>query len=105
TFLRIYRSLDQYRGEAEWSFVKTTATRVVLGRLRSQRTFKRSGSVTAIDAEVANLSTVAPGGAGSQEEDLEASEMRVRLHAAINELRPTLRAVLLLWMNGISYDA
>lgn len=44
SFLRFYRAMDEYRGEAEWALLETIARNVGYNRVRSVSTVKR-GSV------------------------------------------------------------
>jgi RNA polymerase sigma-70 factor (ECF subfamily) len=44
SFVRFYRTMDEYRGEAEWALLETIARNVGFNRVRSQKTIKR-GSV------------------------------------------------------------
>ena len=41
SFVRFYRTMDEYRGEAEWALLETIARNVGLNRVRSQQTIKR----------------------------------------------------------------
>jgi RNA polymerase sigma-70 factor (ECF subfamily) len=41
SFLRFYRTMDEYRGEAEWALLETIARNVGYNRVRSQTTIKR----------------------------------------------------------------
>jgi RNA polymerase sigma-70 factor (ECF subfamily) len=44
SFVRFYRAMDEYRGEAEWSLLETIARNVGYNRVRSAATIKR-GSI------------------------------------------------------------
>lgn len=101
-FVRVYQSLDDYRGEAEWAFIESVTRNVAYNMIRAQRTVKRSASVTIIDAEALRLSTsidISP-----QEEQMVAKEMTSRLNAAIDALPSATRSVLLLRLNDESYN-
>jgi RNA polymerase sigma-70 factor (ECF subfamily) len=102
-FLRVYQSMDRYRGEAEWAFLKITASRVTLNEHRRRDTQGRKGLEVAIE-EHSQL----PSPEASPEEDFvnrEKAERRKRwLHDAIETLPDTQRECLLLFLNGLKYD-
>jgi RNA polymerase sigma-70 factor (ECF subfamily) len=103
TFLRVYQSMDRYRGEAEWAFLKITASRVALNEFRRLATQSRNGLQVAIE-EHPQLSDPE----ASPEEDLvnrEEAERRKRwLHDSIEVLPDTQRECLLLSLSGLKYD-
>jgi RNA polymerase sigma-70 factor (ECF subfamily) len=102
TFLRLYLSMDQYRGEAEWSYLVQMARRLAYNRMRDQNTRKRAGSVVELDdSRHAGDSILSPDDPAAE---LLARERAERLRAAIDDLAPGMKAVLLLWLDGASYD-
>lgn len=100
-FARVYKSMDQYRGDAEWAFLETIARNLLYNRTRALHTAKRSGEH--VDLEVAeNLaSTPEPDYAERQLDDLQ----RKKLRTAIEELPEGMRQALLLWLEDHSYAA
>ena len=101
-FIRLYESMDEYRGEAKWSFVESVAKRVALNVIRERHSGKQRSSIAVIDAEAARLISSADAGV-SQEDESAVRQMTTRLAAAIEALPPTIRPVLLLRVNEFSY--
>ena len=98
-FLRVFAVADQYRGESEWSFVKTVATRVVLNRVRASHTLKRGSSSLHRPVTDADLPSNAPDEPAPQEKLFAAGEAAAQLYKAIEHLSPASRAVLLLQLS------
>jgi RNA polymerase sigma factor (sigma-70 family) len=103
TYEKIYKTFAQYRGEAEWAFIETTARRVLLNWVRARNTAKRSARVEQIDDPAANVDPPAP-----DEPDLadrqEAELRRARLWAAIAELPEGQRQCIELWLGDTKYE-
>lgn len=102
-FVRVYRSLDDYRGDAEWPFIETVARNVAFNVIRERHALKRAAPVEAISAEGARLSSQLAIPA-RQNELVSAHEMTARLRAAIDKLPSTTQNVLLLWLNDLTYS-
>lgn len=104
-FVRFYRSMDEYRGDAEWAFLETIARNLGYNQVRSQRAAKRSGQKVEIDdPEFANeREPVAPEGPDYAEQQEQAMRSR-QLHVAIALLPVGQRQCLLLWLDDFSYD-
>jgi RNA polymerase sigma factor (sigma-70 family) len=49
TFTRVYESMDRYRGEAEWAFLKTTAHNLAANHFRRQGAAIRKGIDTPLE--------------------------------------------------------
>jgi RNA polymerase sigma-70 factor (ECF subfamily) len=104
SFVRFYRSLDEYRGEAEWALLETIARNVGYNRVRSLATIKR-GAVrpeSLDDPEVAYREN-----AVEQQHPVDAlvdAERRTRLRQAILELPKGQRQCLQLWLDDFSYE-
>jgi RNA polymerase sigma-70 factor (ECF subfamily) len=102
TFKRIFESFDQYRGEAEWSFIEITARRVLYNWVRSGNTAKRKADLVEIDDPDFQYEPVAaaePDYADRQEEAMR----KARLREAVAELSPIQRECLRLWVQGFKY--
>jgi RNA polymerase sigma-70 factor, ECF subfamily len=111
-FLRVYRSMDQYRGEAEWAFLQTTARNLAFNEIRGRRTQKRDGVEVSFE-ELSHL----PGSLArdpwtgqapaSPEATLlereEAASRRKQLSEAISKLPDGIRECLLLRLSGLKY--
>jgi RNA polymerase sigma-70 factor (ECF subfamily) len=99
-FLRVYRSMDVYRGEAEWTFLEVTARRVALNHFRGEQTQKRRGILVPIDA----LNDVAAEDPPDLAEEQEREAQREKLHAAIATLPDPIRKCVSLRLAGSSYN-
>jgi RNA polymerase sigma-70 factor (ECF subfamily) len=99
TFLRVYKSMQSYRGEAEWQFLKTTAENLGKNRYREESTQKRKGTRVAI-ADVPDPADPAV----PADVAIERREETERLADAISALPPRLRECFLLREQGYSYE-
>jgi RNA polymerase sigma-70 factor, ECF subfamily len=104
TFLRFYKAISGYRGDAEWAFLEQIARRVGLNRVRAVSALKRgAGRTDSLDD--ADSSFVEPRSAGADPaETAIANELRARLREAIRELPNGQRQCLLLRLEGLSYQ-
>jgi RNA polymerase sigma-70 factor (ECF subfamily) len=104
SFVRFYRALDEYRGEAEWALLETIARNVGYNRVRSLTTIKR-GAIrpeSLDDPEVAYSEATV-----EQQHPVDAlvdAERRTRLQQAILELPKGQRQCLQLWLDDFSYE-
>lgn len=112
TFLRFYRSIGEYRGEAEWALLETIARHVGYNRIRSQLTQKR---VAAEESLESSLEAAALPGDPATGDEFKSPELRVvereaavdlkrRLREAIASLPVGQRACLALWLDDLSYE-
>jgi RNA polymerase sigma factor (sigma-70 family) len=102
TFKRIFESFDQYRGEGEWSFIETTARRVLYNWVRAGNTAKRKAELVEIDDPDFSYEPPAveePDLAERQQQALR----KTRLRQAVSELSPGQRECLRLWVQGFKY--
>jgi len=101
TFFRFYKAMDEYRGDAEWAFLETTARNVAYNRIRSQNTAKRRGQhLDVADPATRVPSAPPPDYAKQQEEAIRRQELR----DAIAELPAGQRHCIELQLDGFSYD-
>ncbi|HYI11487.1 MAG TPA: RNA polymerase sigma factor [Thermoanaerobaculia bacterium] len=103
TFVRVYESFDSYRGEAEWGFLKVTATRVLLNWIRKAHAAKRSGEVVEIDDPEIFFDLPAPEGPDAADRQL-ADLRRAALAEAFAELSPAQQECLRLSILGFKYN-
>lgn len=101
TFFRFYKAMDEYRGDAEWAFLETTARNVAYNRIRSQNTAKRRGQHVDVDDPATRVpSAPAPDYAKQQEDAMR----RRQLRDAIAELPTGQRQCIELHLDGFSYE-
>lgn len=102
-FVRIYEALDEYRGDAEWAFLETTARNVGYNKIRAAGTAKRSAMLVNLDAVEFRRDPVAP-----PQPDLadveQAAIQRRQLRDAIRELTSGQREALQLRLAGFKYE-
>jgi len=111
-FLRVYRGMDHYRGEAEWTFLQTTARNLAFNEIRGRKTQKRTGVEVSFD-ELSHLpdslardpwtgqAPASPEAALLERE--EAASRRKQLREALAELPDGIRECLLLRLSGLKY--
>jgi RNA polymerase sigma-70 factor (ECF subfamily) len=104
TFLRVYKGMDAYRGDAEWTFLKITAKRLAINRARDNHALKRSGGKAVPLDE-----TIDPGDPARLPDDAlilrdETARFTERYRKAIHRLPPRTRQYFLLREQGYSYE-
>lgn len=103
TFLRFYRAIDEYRGDAEWAFLESIARNVAFNRVRSQRTQKRGSEKTeSLDAPGLTYEPAAP--LVDPIQTMIETERRQQVEKAIEELPALQKRCLKLQLQGFSYD-
>lgn len=95
-FVRFYRAMDDYRGEAEWAFFESIARNVGINRIRAGHTLRRNVEYVPLEHSAA----VVAGHPAQQHDALEKKMM----HDAIAELAPSQRQAVQLWLDGFKYD-
>lgn len=103
TWARIYETFAQYRGEAEWAFIETSARNQLFNWIRARKTAKRDGdvsSITEIEFKVEPESEQ-PDLAERQQSQIN----KARLWAAIAELPEGQRQCMELWLGETKYEA
>jgi RNA polymerase sigma factor (sigma-70 family) len=103
TYKRIYETFAQYRGEAEWAFIETTARNVLLNWVRARKTAKRSAETVDIDGPGFDNDPPAPPQPDYAERQ-EAEMRKARLWAAIAELPEGQRQCIELWLSDAKYE-
>jgi RNA polymerase sigma-70 factor (ECF subfamily) len=103
TFVRVYRNMSTYRGDAEWTYLETTARRVALNERRRRGTRSRAGVEVPVDG-VQPPDSAPPVDVVLSEEEEQTLRVR-RLAAAIEKLPEGIRDCLLLRLKGLTYRA
>ncbi|HEY0158220.1 MAG TPA: RNA polymerase sigma factor [Thermoanaerobaculia bacterium] len=104
SFLRFYRAMDEYRGEAEWALLETIARNVGYNRVRSLTAVKRS-AVQPESLDDHDESRNDPAAIQADPVDrLIGAERMTRLRQAIDGLPPGQRQCLQLWLDDMTYD-
>jgi RNA polymerase sigma-70 factor (ECF subfamily) len=101
-FLSVYRSMDRYRGDAEWGYLQTTARNLGLNRVRDALAKKRNPGPGATMEDAENAAAP-PRGRVHDSSEQERRVQRGELRAAIQKLPESLRLPLLHRLNGFSY--
>lgn len=104
SFLRFYRAMDEYRGEAEWALLETIARNVGYNRVRSLTTIKR-GAVRPESLDGGDSPHNDP--AAAQRHPVDAlidAERLTRLREGIAALPKGQRQCLRLWLDDFSYE-
>jgi RNA polymerase sigma-70 factor (ECF subfamily) len=103
TFLRVYRNMDAYRGEAEWTFLRTAAHNLAKNRFRDDSTLKRKVTKVAIE-DVADPSDPAPPADVALVMREETVLFRKRYAIAVAALPEGAKECFLLREQGYSYE-
>lgn len=102
-FIRFYKGMDDYRGDAEWAYMETIARNVAFNRIRSQKTKKRSANIVPIDDPQVRNDPAAGEEPDYVEREVEAGRRR-QMRAGIAALPAGQRETLDLWLQGYSYE-
>jgi RNA polymerase sigma-70 factor (ECF subfamily) len=103
-FVRFYKAMDEYRGDAEWALLETIARNVGYNRVRSLTTIKR-GKFQAESLDELDLSHDAPEAVQTHPVDrMIKAERMTRLRQAIAELPKGQQHCLRLWLDDFSYE-
>jgi RNA polymerase sigma-70 factor (ECF subfamily) len=101
-FTRFYEAMREYRGDAEWGFLETTARNLALNRVRSKTTQKRKAKLVDIDdPDVPEVA--APEGLDYADRE-DAAIKSQRLHDEILRLPEGQRRCVQLWLQERSYE-
>lgn len=102
-FLRVFRTIEDYRGDAEWAFLEVTARNLGLNRVRGLSTQKRKGEKVEIDDPNVRFEPAAAEGPDYADRENEALR-RKRLHDAMRALPDGQRQCLQLYLDDFSYE-
>lgn len=102
-FVRFYESMDEYRGDAEWTFFETIARRLAINRIRYGNTAKRNAKTVALDDPESNHEPPAPP-EPDYADRLEHEDRRRRLYEAVDQLPPGQRQCMLLYLDEMTYE-
>ncbi len=103
-FLRFYRTIDEYRGEAEWALLETIARNVGYNRVRSLTTIKR-GAIRPESLDDPEAPRHDPVAAHPDPLDrMIDAERRKRLYREIETLPGGQRRCMQLWLEDHSYE-
>lgn len=103
TFERLHKAFDQYRGEAEWSYLQKIARTILLNRVRAGKAIKRTAEVVNIDDPEVHKElegTPQPDYADRQE----STHRRQRLYAEIDALPDGQKECMKLWLGDLKYE-
>lgn len=104
SFLRFFRTLHEYRGEAEWALLEKIALSVGCNRARSLKTIKR-GAVKPDSLDDADHPDNHPKAQEQHPVDrMIDAERRTRMWREISELAKGQRQCLQLWLEDMSYE-
>lgn len=104
SFLRFYRAMDEYRGEAEWALLETIARNVGYNRVRSLTTIKRGSVQPTSLGDLDPSRNDPPAEQPHAVERLIEQERLTRLRQAISQLPNGQRQCLQLWLDDFSYE-
>ena len=99
-FVRVYRHMKDYRGDAQWAYLEMTVRRVAANAIRAKYTGKRHAETVSVEV----LATVADSSMPAPDAGLAQEEVAKRVRDAIAHLDPTDQTVLLLRLHGRSYE-
>lgn len=98
-FVRVYRHMKEYRGDAQWAYLERTVRRVAANTIRAKHTGKRHAETMSVEVLATVADSSMPADAG-----LVQDEVVKRVRNAIAHLDRTDQTVLLLRLNGRSYE-
>lgn len=102
-FVRFYEAMDEYRGDAEWGFLETTARNVAFNRIRSRNTLKRNAITVDIDDPNVREEPAAPVEPDYAERQ-EMAERKRHLYREIASLSHAQRQCIQPWLEELSYE-
>jgi RNA polymerase sigma-70 factor (ECF subfamily) len=103
SFVRFYRTMDEYRGEAEWALLETIARNAGYNRVRSLNTIKR-GAVKPDSLDDWDHDDHPEAAQTHPLDRMIDAELRTRLRNAITELPKGQRQCLQLLLDDLTYD-
>ena len=104
SFVRFYKAMDEYRGEAEWALLETIARNVGLNRVRSVGTIKRGKIRTeSLDDRESVREPIDMKQKDPTETMIETEQLR-RMRQAMEELPKGQRQCLQLWLEDLGSE-
>jgi RNA polymerase sigma-70 factor (ECF subfamily) len=100
SFVRVFTHMKDYRGDAQWAYLEKTVRRVAANAIRAKSAARRHGET--VSDEV--LATVPDSNVPLPDASLAQTDVVNRVREAIAQLDPIDQTVLLLRLNGRSYD-
>ena len=102
-FLRVYERMDQFRGEAKWTYLSTIARRSYIDYLRRQQASKRAGATILLDDPLESAAELSDARISDPVDVMFNRTLVEQLRAAIEELPSGQRTVLRQYLEGLSY--
>jgi RNA polymerase sigma-70 factor (ECF subfamily) len=102
-FMRVFRTIEDYRGDAKWAFLETTARNLGINRVRGLKTKKRNAKTVELDDPQVNFEPEAAAGVDYAERE-NAALRRKQLHDAIAALPDGQRQCIQLYLDDFKYD-
>jgi RNA polymerase sigma-70 factor (ECF subfamily) len=100
SFVRVFRHMKTYRGQAQWAYLEATVRNVASNAIRAKKTGKRHGET--VSDEI--LSVVPDSSLPLPDAGLAQKDVVKRVRAAVAQLKEIDQTILLLHLNGRSYD-
>jgi RNA polymerase sigma-70 factor (ECF subfamily) len=99
-FLRVYQHMDDYREDARWAYLQSTARHVAFNAIRDKHAGKREG----IHVSEETLGTMPDDRVEAADNRLIRGELLDRLYGAVERLDSRQRPCVRLYLEGMSYD-
>lgn len=104
SFVRFYKAMDEYRGQAEWALLETIARNVGFNRVRSMSTIKRGRVRTeSLDDGESVRDPIDPTQKDPMDTMIQTERLR-RMRQAIAELPRGQRQCLQLWLDDLGSE-
>ena len=103
-FVKFFKAIDEYRGDAEWAYFEAIARNIGLNRVRSRSTAKRSADIVPMDAPGAREVAAKPDPDADVVERHERDRQQKSLYDEIDKLSPAQRQCLMLWLEDMKYE-
>ncbi|HKR65154.1 MAG TPA: RNA polymerase sigma factor [Thermoanaerobaculia bacterium] len=104
SFVRFFRAMDEYRGQAEWALLETIARNVGYNRVRSVTTIKRGGVRTESLDDGESVKDAVDHNSVHPVDKMINAEHRQQLGQAILKLPKGQRQCLQLWLEDFSSE-
>jgi RNA polymerase sigma-70 factor (ECF subfamily) len=101
SYVRVLKGMKDYRGDSKWAYLEKTVRRVAANDIRAKNTAKRR-HVEMVSDEL--LAALPDPGVPAPDAAIDGAAVVKRVRAAVAQLEKDDRTVLLLRLNGLSYD-